>query len=385
MLLLIAVANVASWVPDPPLVGAGALDRGWVFARTTLIDGRSYPLFAMLFGFGLATIALRYDDAREAGRVLRRRGWWLAGFGLVHAIVFPGDVLGAYGLAAVLLSSLIAHRRRTALAALGIGLAVVATTTYYAASASFETGDPGQAGSLDIITMPVPDRLGLWLASSIGSVLLTAVVPCIVIGVFIAHSGILTTPWRHRRLLGLTAVGGLGLAVLLGIPAALALLDDTLRVGVDALHGLGSYPGGVGWLALIAFVVAGRAHATPGSGPPEGSAAPNTPEAGWKPHAATPASGPAALLSAIGKRSLTAYLCQTLVFAPVFYALHAAGLHDGLTPLAGAGIAVIVWVLAGLFCVALERAGRRGPFEALNRRLVYGWRPSVTASSDATA
>ena len=60
MLLLIALANVALWVDrvsgntEPAMI-----DRAWLAIRAALVDVRSFPLFALLFGFGLATMAQR--------------------------------------------------------------------------------------------------------------------------------------------------------------------------------------------------------------------------------------------------------------------------------------------------------------------------------------
>lgn len=360
MLLLIALANVTWWTSDTDPSVAATADRVWVFVRTLFIDGRAYPLFSMLFGFGLATIASRYGDATEARRVLRRRGWWLLAFGVVHAVVFAGDVLGAYGLAAVLLAGLIAKQRHRLLIVLGVGIAVVSTATYYGGSMAYADGmeesspPPASSAWLDL---PVVGELATWAFITVGSVVMTAVVPCIVIGVFIQRSGILAEVARHRRLLGVTAVVGLALAAALAVPAARAELAGERLVGVDALAGVGSYPGGIGWLAAIAVIFAGRAEQ---------------------------ARAAASTLAAIGKRSMTGYIGQTILFAPTFALLKAFDMAESITPVVAAGMAVLVWLIVGACCVALERAGRPGPFEALNKRLIYGKR-AVTASSGAAA
>mgnify|MGYP000857847023 CR=1 FL=1 len=63
MLLLIAVANVPVWnqVPDDiaDTVQPSSADTWWVFIRELFVDHRAYPLFAMLFGFGLVTMVNR--------------------------------------------------------------------------------------------------------------------------------------------------------------------------------------------------------------------------------------------------------------------------------------------------------------------------------------
>ena len=65
-----------------------------------LVDGRVYPLFAALVGYGLARLA---DRAPEG--VLRRRGVVLIGVGALHGVLlFPGDIIGAYGLVILLIA-----------------------------------------------------------------------------------------------------------------------------------------------------------------------------------------------------------------------------------------------------------------------------------------
>ena len=60
MLLLIALANVPFWIGvTGSSAPGGAVDTAWLWVRTLFVDQRSYPLFAMLFGFGLATMVNR--------------------------------------------------------------------------------------------------------------------------------------------------------------------------------------------------------------------------------------------------------------------------------------------------------------------------------------
>ena len=68
MLVLIALANVPFWLryfPDTPQVGEAALaamngaDQWWYLVRTLFVDRRAYPLFSILFGFGMAIMASR--------------------------------------------------------------------------------------------------------------------------------------------------------------------------------------------------------------------------------------------------------------------------------------------------------------------------------------
>ena len=163
MLALIALANVPFWVrffPDYPAPGQAALDamsgvdQWWFLLRALFVDRRAYPLFSILFGFGMAIMAKRmiererrvarealpaelsagwillqwqfYDEdverraRRAASRLIRRRGWWMLAFGAVHSVIFQGDIIGAYGLVAVIFAEVIVMRRVWLRAVIGV-------------------------------------------------------------------------------------------------------------------------------------------------------------------------------------------------------------------------------------------------------------------------
>lgn len=154
MLALIALANVPFWVrffPDHPEAGRAALaamtdvDQWWFLLRSMFVDRRAYPLFSILFGFGMAIMAKRtiererrvalgalpaelsagwnpaqwqfFGEAVErrarcaASRLIRRRGWWMLAIGGVHSLVFQGDIIGTYGLVAVVFAEVIVMTR----------------------------------------------------------------------------------------------------------------------------------------------------------------------------------------------------------------------------------------------------------------------------------
>ena len=101
--------------------------------------------------------------------------------------------------------------------------------------------------------------------------------------------------------------------------------------------------GACGWLALLALV---------GGGPREklGTVC--------------------AFLSAIGRRSMTAYLSQTVLFIFIFVVLGACGVRSLGVAVSGL-IAAAVWALIGLGCVIAEAWGSsRGPAEWALRWLV---------------
>ena len=82
--------------------------------------------------------------------------------------------------------------------------------------------------------------------------------------------------------------------------------------------------------------------------------------------------GPVAnALAALGRRSLSGYIAQSLLFVLVF-APYAGGLGATAGTAVADLVAVGVWALTLLGAVMLERAGRAGPAETLLRRLTYG-------------
>ena len=76
MLALIALANVPFWVsyfPEHPRAGFAALDamtsadQWWFLVRAMLVDRRAYPLFSILFGFGMVIMARRTIEREPRG------------------------------------------------------------------------------------------------------------------------------------------------------------------------------------------------------------------------------------------------------------------------------------------------------------------------------
>jgi uncharacterized protein len=107
LLLFIAIANAGNVAfagqpgMDPTPHG---LDRVINFFRLVAVDARAYPVFAVMFGYGLVQLYRRQTEASggtplTARRILVRRNAWLVVFGLAHATFLHfGDFLGAYGI-----------------------------------------------------------------------------------------------------------------------------------------------------------------------------------------------------------------------------------------------------------------------------------------------
>ena len=404
MLLLIALANAPFWMvllrTRAEVTGADAV---WMGLRAAFVDHRSYPLFAMLFGFGLATTARRRIEAGPrstaavaadadpavahastaaatartgaggisaarraapaagARRLIRRRGLWMLVFAAVHGALFMGDIIGAYALIAVVLAGPIAGRGRRTQAVIG-GLSAAVCLGYmlyigwFLSVGGVTVGTAGAAGGgvvggiAEMLRGPLYPAVSLvlWAGGTMVTILTSLTLPAALLGVRLADTDLLTRPDRHRRAL---LVGG-ATALAVGAVGALPRVLPSLGVGVparvtvvaSALDVATGMVGACGWLALLA------AWAGPGTG--------------------TPLHGARRLLSAVGRRSMSVYIGQSLLFALVFGLLARCGAsapHQTTAALIG----VAVWAVLAGACAWMERSGRtRGPLEILLRRAV---------------
>ncbi|GAB7192601.1 DUF418 domain-containing protein [Kineococcus sp. NUM-3379] len=364
MLLLIALANVHLYLRGTPLgprgypIPDGALDRVVTAAQLTLVDGRAYPLFSLLFGYGIVQLTRRRvragDTPQAVRRLVRRRGWWMLLIGGAHALLlFSGDIIGAYGLVAVLFAGVLVRQRRGRGVLIGVGLVLLAPLGLLlggvdgtGATAVMPSG--AQGSYLLSLGLRAPEWVvGLLLAPF-------AVAVTVAIGAWAAERGLLDEPGRHLPLLRRTAAAGLGLAVAGGLPTGLAAAGvwepaaGWTAGAVASAHLVTGYAGGLGYAALFGLVAA-RAAGRPAGG-----------------------RGPVLrVLAAGGQRSMSCYLGQSVVFCALLPAW-ALGLGDDLGVAAVSGLAVLTWAVLLAGAGVLARAGRRGPAEVLLRRLTYG-------------
>lgn len=103
MLLFIALANSHYFIDSPEVRGGypqdgSSLDRVVIWLLATFVDGRAFPMFGLLFGYGVAQIVRRHEDLghRAVRRMLWRRALVLIAVGFVHAmLLYIGDILAA--------------------------------------------------------------------------------------------------------------------------------------------------------------------------------------------------------------------------------------------------------------------------------------------------
>ncbi|MCZ7457444.1 DUF418 domain-containing protein [Streptomyces sp. WMMC940] len=359
MLLIVALVHAHMFVRGsavvirgyPPVSGpADALTAGLL---TALADSRSFPMFALLFGYGTGRILTR---ERERGRdgpgaraVLRRRSRWLLVFGFAHALLlFAGDVLGAYGLLGLVAVGLTDVRDRALFTLAGAG-ALLGALLYGGMLAANVSGDPADtAAAVFLAADPASDaayRVGTWVFTT-PLFALVSLGPFLV-GAWAARQRILEEPGRHRVLLRRVAVTGTAAGVAGGLPLALitsgtwTTAPSGVTLGLSVLHVLTGYAGGCALaaaVALLALRLGGRR-----------------------------SGAVVTAVAACGRRSMSCYVWQSVVWL-VLFAPYAFGLGDRVGVHGSALVAFGTWCGGVLIAELLRRLDRRGPAEALLHR-----------------
>ncbi len=353
MLLFIALANTHYFVRGSAHLGGfpqdtGGVDRVVTWAIATFVDGRAFPMFGLLFGYGVAHIVGRQTGSpKSTRRLLWRRSLVLVVVGLADAMLFYiGDILAAYGV--LLFLGVWAVRWRDRWLLVVAALVFLLTSLPSDDSTSISTDPPDPAMLPPDLLSGLADRV---VAAPVIALLGPIGFACpFLVGLWAGRRRILELPEQHRKLLTTTALVGVCAAVLGAQPVALLLARVIDPPSADALSYLGPLHdatgvlGGFGYAALAALLSTRLA-----------------PRAGRVTRA----------LAATGQRSMTCYLCQSVVWAFVFtpYLLDLSGT---LTVTTTALLAIGTWLATVGMADRMQRSGQRGPFEVLTRRVTYG-------------
>lgn len=370
MLLFIALANGAgAFLASAPGIDTTphGLERAYNVFMLTFVHARAYPMFAIMFGYGLIQLARRQDAAADtpsaARTVLLRRNAWLVAFGAVHGILlYAGDFLGGYGIVGIVFTLVLLRRGDRVHRFAPWYLAVVAGYLVVLPILIAATNGPGRA---PVPTSPdgafaEPDyvsslltRLSEWPTHTL---ILTGLIFVVWIGAWAARRRVLEEPGDHLRLLRVAAFGGIGLSVAGGLPMALYSagvvdFDAAAAPLVKLLYEVSGTFGGVGYVAvfgLVAYALT-RARTSPRGNVVVGA------------------------LTALGQRSLSGYLFQSVAWTVLAWQFTLAlGTRAGSPTFAAAGCAVAVWLVSLVGASLMQRRSYRGPAETLLRRLVYG-------------
>ena len=376
-LLFIAIANLTVYLygreqgilfrPLDPGVG----DRIADVLGALFIDNRSFPLFSLLFAYGIHQLVTREERRGTPWPVVRgllaKRNTWLFVFGALHGLLlFMGDIMHTYALAGFVLILLMRSPSWVLWLVFGITAPL---------AIAFGSGDGAAASGLSemetgaIVQMPSvlsetfldaqAARVGEFLPFlAFAPLTVLGVLPPMMLGLIMARHQLLERPWEHARTVRLIAMAGVAAAVIGGIPFALGLAFG-FEPGpgwflAGSLHSATGILAGAGYAALFALIVARSQQAGTAPGPIVGA------------------------LTALGRRSMSGYLAQSVIFLLLMPAWSL-----GLGGTVGTGGAFLIgtgaWLVTLLGAVLLERAGKPGPAEWAIRRLSYGKPPASAA------
>lgn len=372
-LLGIAMANAAQawvindWSEDQSRVGwsvggvrpDSVIDQVSAVFAAMFIHVRGLPMFSTLLGFGFGLVAAslyrKHYPAKQARRVLYRRYGALALFGVAHMfLLFYGDIMFNYGLVGILLAAMLTLSSKTlriiAYTILGLftafGVAGGIASFFFDASGGFNQSEP--TATFDTFgayfSSNLDMALGLLVAQPFAVVQLLALA---IIGYVWAREQVLIDVHAHRRtLITWSVIAGL-IVLCVGLPwglAAAGVLPDEWELPLFVLNQALGYLTGPGILALLALATHELNNQVPG----------------W-----------ARAFVALGKRSMSGYLAQSFLFiaicTPAFLGI---GLDTSVTGKLLIGF--VIWLITLLLAVALDRAGKQGPFEWAHRHLSYG-------------
>lgn len=360
MLLLIAMAyagvyaGIAFGTPTPDQAVPDAVAR---FLTVLLLDNRAFPMFAILFGYGMSWMIARQRAAgtgeAQMRRLLLRRSLFLLLFGAVHAfLVYQGEILTSYGLAGLAVGWLLFRpdvvlKRAVAVLAVLYAVTCSAAMLGYAAAGEYGDGMPTEPAGYTTLA----DWIGRLVALPFLPLYLAVAYPLfllVAMGFLAGRKGLLDAPEAHRTSLVRLAAGGVGVSVLGAVPAALievgvvelAVVPTGLLLSLQVLTGI---LGGAGYAAVFALMAL---------------------RLGRRRGALTRA------VAAVGQRSLTFYLFNSVVVAVVLHPdLIGVGAHVG--SLGALAVGFGSWLLALGLAAWMDGSGRRGPADVLMRYLVY--------------
>jgi uncharacterized protein len=314
-----------------------------------------YPLFSMLFGYGLGIQFLRAEARKQPFTPMAvKRLLVLLAFGIIHAfLIWYGDILITYAVMGLLLLGMI---RLPSKVLLGLG-AVIYTIPHVlllllmfaavAANPNFYTGIQAVQSSIDAYSAGAfadifSQRLNDWLYSN-GPfnfvILIATILPFLMAGAAAAKWQLIERTKQYRKLWMLLAVGALAAGLLLKTTPyfidknyAFVYLQDIFGGPLLAL----SY---AAMIALIAQSGSMRKMLQP--------------------------------IAKVGRMSLTTYIGQSLIATFIFYS-YGLGLYGKVDLLTGTLIAVGIFAVQLIFAEVWFMKFSKGPLEIIWRRWTYG-------------
>lgn len=373
-LLGIALANVpTNWLATHDAAHSGffggtgpdpsGLEKILIVFQAMFVHVRGLPMFSVLLGMGIGMIVgslwRRGYTNRAAKKVVLKRYFFLFCFGLVHLIFFfPGDILTAYGISGMVLALLIGCGDRILRIMSGVLLGLWCTWCALGALMIFIDGPGAPTMHMDMFYGSVPPTYGDQIHQALGvlaghALPIVSILPMILLGFVWGREGVMENVDRYARRLWTWVIVTVLVILLVGIPfglSSIGVLPYEWEPGFAILNQAFGRLTGPGILAAV--ILAMR--------PVQRRVAQGAPIPRWL-----------ATFNALGKRSMTGYLGQTIIFFPLTSVFLLDIGHD--FPIAGQmALATGVWLITLLVAWVMEQRGVPGPFEKLHRRISYG-------------
>ena len=346
----------------PPVELTQADWIGW-WATDVFFADKMRTLFTLLFGVSIFLVGGETRD-RERGPILTRRLLWLGLFGLIHGMIWMGDILLHYaycGLLFMLCRSWSARRLLWWGGGITVLWGVIATLGYWAMAnmppefaAQMSAGQP--ASDADAITAVVQafgagpfgwfiENLKDWAIFQLAfsPFLIPVSVPLMMLGLGLYKIGFFSGTAPKGLYLGLLIAGGLNLAAF----AVLRWQDVMAGPDADPTAGLGMALSGTAPLISLFYATVLILLARYGLKPVLGFLAP------------------------VGRMAFTNYLTQTLIMASLYYLPFGPFWFGQQGPAAIWMSVGAIWVLQIIWSPIWLSRFTMGPFEWLWRRVTY--------------
>ncbi|SDI31599.1 uncharacterized protein SAMN04487975_114118 [Planococcus glaciei] len=340
---------------DPYKWFNGAWDTEVFSVLDIFVQASFYPLFSMLFGYGLA---MQFMKAQKYQRpfmpIAVKRLLILLAFGIIHAfLIWYGDILITYAITGFFLLGFI---RLKPAWLLGLAAAIYVIPQIFLLSLMFVAVsiDPNiytgmQEVQSSLAAYPsgtfaeiFSQRFDDWMHSNNPAsyfYLIITILPFLMAGAAAAKMQLIERAAHYRKLWISLAVGGLVLGLLLKSTPLLIDNNYAFQYLQDIFGGPLVAIGYAALIALMAQSLSFRKFLSP--------------------------------LAKAGRMSLTTYIGQSLIATLIFYS-YGFGLYGQVDVLTGTWIALGIFAIQVIFAELWLSKFGQGPLEYLSRRLTYG-------------
>ncbi|MDA1877255.1 MULTISPECIES: DUF418 domain-containing protein [Bacillus] len=361
MLLLIVLAHAPLYLyaADPGIMhrveSSSFFDQIVNLFGIFIIDNRARAMFAVLLGYGLV-LAFEGQISKgkneiQAVKIVRKRSLYLILFGIVLAVLIGGqDILMAYGLAGIFVSSLLKCKMKTLIRTFIIIAILYTIFIPIIWGLNMQSiGDYGfspDVSAKDTYLSTTMIRLLFFPIIPVLIHFMFPILPSIILGLWIARYKLLIKPEQQLKKLYFITTIGLAISLIGALPLSFIgtiWYPTVFTAGmINGIHILTGIAGGLAY--ATGFGIIGSRLKNPGYF--------------------------SLALIALGKRSLTFFVLNEALLV-IFLSPVAFDLGGHVSNAFAALIAICIWILSVIVALIMEKNNLNGPLEILLRRLVY--------------